>query len=83
MNNSCKLEIVTPTMITEQWDIVHLQPHSICPLKIINLIKHIYQTLSLFPNNLTLLRCVTALSTAYSSPISTSAVPGIVFINFT
>lgn len=42
-----------------------------------------YQTLSLLPNTLMLLRCVMALSTAYSSPISTSAVPGTLFMNFT
>lgn len=42
-----------------------------------------HQTFSFFPNTLVPLRWVTARSTAYSSAISTSAVPGMLFINFT
>lgn len=42
-----------------------------------------YQTLSFLPNTLIPLRWVTARSTAYSSPISTKAVPGTLFMNFT
>lgn len=44
---------------------------------------HPYHTLSLLLKTLILLRCVMARSTAYSSPISTRAVPGTLFMNFT
>lgn len=42
-----------------------------------------HHTLSFLANTLTPLRWVTARSTAYSSPISTNAVPGTLFMNFT